>query len=238
MSDFFGIENLIILAIAVAIFLRLRSVLGRRTGNERPPYDPYAAKSSGGEAQSARDNVVTLPRQSPATRAPAAEEVDIDARVGDAARKGTQLYDGLKAVIEADPTFDPKRFTEGASMAYEMIVTAFANADRGTLTPLLSAEVMEGFESAISQREAEGQTMSTTLIGIEKIAITDATQKDTVARITTRIDSQMITATYDKAGELISGDPNKVTDIVDVWTFERDTTSKDPNWTLVATESV
>lgn len=236
MSDFFGIENLIILAIAVAIFLRLRAVLGRRTGNERPPYDPYAAKSTS-ERQTARDNVVTLPRQNGAVRPSGAEPVDIDARLAGVAREGTQLYDGLKAVIEADPSFDPKRFTEGASMAYEMIVTAFANGDRETLQPLLSAEVLEGFETAIGEREAEGQTMSTTLIGIEKIAITDAAQKDKASRVTVRIDSQMITATYDKNGELVAGDPNKVADVVDVWTFERDATSKDPNWTLVATES-
>ncbi|GAB5374016.1 MAG: Tim44/TimA family putative adaptor protein [Acuticoccus sp.] len=236
MSDFFGIENLIILAIAVAIFLRLRSVLGRRTGNERPPYDPYAAKT-GGEGQTARDNVVTLPRQSGQARAPEAEDVDIDARLKGVAREGTQLYDGLKAVIEADPSFDPRRFTDGASMAYEMIVSAFANGDRETLQPLLSGEVLEGFEAAIGAREAEEQTMSTTLIGIEKIAVTDAAQKDEMSRVTVRIDSQMITATYDKSGELITGDPNKVADVVDVWTFERDVTSKDPNWMLVATES-
>lgn len=236
MSDFFGIENLIIIAIAVAIFLRLRSVLGRRTGNERPPYDPYAAQS-GAEGKSARDNVVTLPRQPSPARNTDLAEVDIDARVGDAARKGTQLYDGLKSVIEADPSFEPKRFVEGASMAYEMIVTAFANGDRATLKPLLAPEVFEGFDAAISDREAAGQTMSTTLIGIEKIAITDASQKDGIARVTTRIDSQMITATYAKSGELVGGDPNKVADVVDVWTFERDVNSKDPNWSLVATES-
>ncbi len=236
MSDFFGIENLIIIAIAVAIFLRLRSVLGRRTGNERPPYDPYAAKSAA-EGKAARDNVVALPRQPTPGRSVGAPEIDIDARLGDAARKGTPLYDGLKAVIEADPSFEPKRFTEGASMAYEMIVTAFANGDRDTLKPLLSGEVYEGFEAAIAEREAAEQTMSTTLIGIEKIAFTDASQKDGLARVTVRIDSQMITANYDKAGELISGDPNKVSDVVDVWTFERDVSSKDPNWSLVATES-
>ncbi|MEM7694885.1 MAG: Tim44/TimA family putative adaptor protein [Pseudomonadota bacterium] len=235
MSDIFGIENLIILAIAVAIFFRLRSVLGRRTGQERQPYDPYTAKPNGDAG--ARDNVVSLPT----SNAPPADAdtgpADIEARIKDHAEKETPLYDGLKAVIAADPSFDPRGFTEGASMAYEMIVTAFANGDRDTLQPLLAAEVYEGFEAAIAGREDSGQTMSTTLIGIEKIAITDANVKDDVARVTTRIDSEMITATYDKGGALISGDPNKVVDVVDVWTFERDTRSSDPNWALVATES-
>jgi len=235
MSDFFGIENLIILAIAVAIFLRLRSVLGRRTGSERPPYDPYAPKPADANER-ASDNVVTLPRQ-PSAPAGAAEPVDLDARLKGVAKTGTPLYDGLAAIIAVDPAFEPRTFTDGASMAYEMIVTAFANGERETLRPLLSPEVFEGFDAAIAAREAAAQTMSTTLIGIEKIAITDATLKDSMARVTTRIESQMITANYDKAGELISGDPNKVVDVVDVWTFERDTQSKDPNWALVATES-
>ena len=238
MSDFFGIENLIILGIAVAIFLRLRSVLGRRTGNERPPYDPYAAKQGGeGQRKTGRDNVVTLPRQSSSSRSGSSPAVDVEERIGSAARRGTPLFDGLKAVVEADPSFEPKRFTEGASMAYEMIVSAFANGDRDTLRPLLSAEVFDGFDAAITAREAAGQSMMTTLIGIEKIAITDASLKDSTARVTVRIDSQMITATYDRAGDLLTGDPNKVSDVVDVWSFERDVNSKDPNWSLVATES-
>ncbi|MEM8552085.1 MAG: Tim44/TimA family putative adaptor protein [Pseudomonadota bacterium] len=236
MSDFFGIENLIILAIAVAIFLRLRSVLGRRTGNERPPYDPYARQSNE-NADPGRDNVVSLPRQQAGDGADAQPEPDFDERLKGVAQKDTPLFTALSNIIAADPSFEPKRFTEGASVAYEMIVTAFANGERAQLKPLLSGEVYEGFDSAIAARESSGQTMSTTLIGIDKIEISDAVLKDAHARITLRIESKMITATYNKDSELISGDPNKVIDVVDVWTFERDTNSPDPNWALVATES-
>ncbi|MCF3933659.1 Tim44/TimA family putative adaptor protein [Acuticoccus sp. M5D2P5] len=238
MSDFFDIYNLMILALAVAIFLRLRSVLGRRTGNERPPYDPYAAKS--GEQRSretSRDNVVTLPRQPSAESAGGGAPPDVEARITPVAAKGTPLYDALHDIISADPSFEPKRFLEGASMAYEMVVTAFATGDRDTLRPLLSPEVFDGFDAAITERERSGQSMSTTLIGIEKIAISDASLKGDAVRVTVRIESEMITATYDKAGELVDGDPNKVVDVVDVWTFERRVTSPDPNWALVATES-
>ncbi|MEM8663841.1 MAG: Tim44/TimA family putative adaptor protein [Pseudomonadota bacterium] len=238
MGDLFGIENLIILGIAVAIFLRLRSVLGRRTGNERQPYDPYTAKPSAEAPREATpDNVVSLPRQSTGTRGASGDAVDIDERLKGVAKKGTPLFDDLSEIIEADASFEPKRFVEGASMAYEMIVTSFANGERDTLRPLLSAEVFEGFDAAIAAREEAGQTMSTTLIGIERIAITDAALRDGAARVTTRIESQMITATFDKSGELSSGDPNKVSDVVDVWTFERNISASDPNWTLVATES-
>lgn len=234
MSDFFDITNLMILAIAVAIFLRLRSVLGRRTGNERQPYDPFATEQG---RESARDNVVSLPRANGSNGEAAATTAEVETRLEAVAKKGTPLFDWLHAIVEADPSFDPKTFVSGASMAYEMIVTAFANGDRVTLKPLLSSDVMEGFDAAIGAREAAGQTMSTTLIGIEKLAITDAILKNNQARVTVRVDSQMITATYDKDGTLVDGDPNKVVDVVDVWTFERDVTSGDPNWMLVATES-
>ncbi|WP_420394274.1 Tim44/TimA family putative adaptor protein [Acuticoccus sp.] len=236
MSEFFDIYNLMILALAVAIFLRLRSVLGRRTGNERRPYDPYAARS-GNDGQRSADNVLTLPRQTPAERASGGVPADVEQRLTPVAAKGTPLYEALHEIVAADPSFEPKQFLSGAQMAYEMIVTAFANGDRDTLAPLLSPEVLDGFGAAIAAREEAGQTMSTTLIGIDKIAITDASLKGHIARVTTRIDSQMISATYDKDSALIDGDPNKVTDVVDVWTFERRTDADSPNWVLVATES-
>lgn len=238
MSEFFDIYNLMILALAVAIFLRLRSVLGRRTGNERPPYDPYAARSGQeGSRDNMRDNVVSLPRQTSAERGAGGAPEDAQERIEPHARKGTPLYDALHAIMSADPSFDPKSFLNGAGMAYEMIVTAFANGDRDTLRPLLSPEVFDGFDAAITARNEAGHTMSTTLIGIDKIAISDASLRGDLARVTVRVESQMITATYDRAGELVDGDPNKVVDVVDIWTFERRVASDDPNWALVATEA-
>ncbi|RAI03389.1 calcium-binding protein [Acuticoccus sediminis] len=235
MSEFFDIYNLMILALAIAIFLRLRSVLGRRTGNERPPYDPYTARS--GNESRGNDNVVSLPRQGANAQAGGPEPSVVEERLKPVATKDTPLYNALKEIVVADPSFEPKQFLNGAQMAYEMIVTAFAGGDRDTLRPLLSEEVMEGFSAAISDREAHGQSMSTTLIGIDKMSITDASLKAKVARVTTRIDSQMISATYDRDGNLVDGDPNKVADVVDVWTFERRVDVDNPNWTLVATES-
>ena len=235
MSEFFDIYNLMILALAVAIFLRLRSVLGRRTGNERPPYDPYTARS-GNEARG-NDNVVSLPRQPSQAKSGDPEPGLVEERLKPVATKDTPLYNSLRDIVVADPSFEPQRFLGGAQMAYEMIITAFAQGDRETLRPLLSEEVMEGFSAAIADREAKGQSMSTTLIGIDKMAFTDASLKGKIARVTTRIDSQMISATYDKDGNLIDGDPNKVAHVVDVWTFERPVDANNPNWTLVATES-
>src|SRR5262249_55876581 len=152
--------------------------------------------------------------------------------------EGSSLSDALKAVVAADKTFDPDQFLAGARAAYEMILTAFAEGDRRALRQLLSREVYDGFVAAISDREKKEQTIDFTFVGIDKAEITDAALKGGTAQITVRFLSHLISATKDKAGAVVEGDPTHVADVTDLWTFARDTTSRDPNWKLVATESV
>ena len=122
-------------------------------------------------------------------------------------------------------------------MAYEMIVTAFADGDRMSLKNLLPKEVYDGFVAAIAEREKRGEVVKSTFVGTEKIDITHASIRDSEEQITLRIISQLISATYDKDGALIDGDPEAVSEVDDIWTFARDIRSRDPNWKLIATES-
>ncbi|MCY1307936.1 Tim44-like domain protein [compost metagenome] len=122
-------------------------------------------------------------------------------------------------------------------MAYEMIVMAFADGDRKTLKNLLSREVYEGFDAAITDRERKGEVVKSTFVGIDKADIIHAEVKDSEENITVRIVSQLISATYDKQGGLIDGDAESVAEVNDLWTFARDIRSRDPNWKLIATES-
>jgi predicted lipid-binding transport protein (Tim44 family) len=122
-------------------------------------------------------------------------------------------------------------------MAYEMIVMAFADGDRKTLKNLLSKEVYDGFNAAITERESRGEVVKSTFVGTEKIDITHASIRDSEEQITLRIISQLISATYDKEGKLIDGDAENVSEVDDIWTFSRDIRSRDPNWKLIATES-
>ena len=133
--------------------------------------------------------------------------------------------------------FDPDAFLKGARSAYEMIVMAFAEGDRRSLKNLLSKEVYDGFNAAISEREAKGETVRANFVGIEKAEITEAEVEKTEARITLRIVSQMISATYGRDGEVVEGDPEEIAEIRDLWTFARDTKARDPNWKLIATAS-
>ncbi|MCF1474102.1 Tim44 domain-containing protein [Agrobacterium vitis] len=223
--------TLFFLVAAVLIFWQLRSVLGRRTGNEKPPKDPFAGRPDAASPAAEDARVVTLPRRDEADGEERQTAIDAYAPVG------TPLNQQLRQVVEVDPSFVPKEFLNGARMAYEMIVTAFAAGDRKSLKDLLSREVYDGFDAAITEREQRGEVMKSTFVGIDKAEITSAEVRDQEVQITVRLVSQLISATYDSQGAVIEGDAESVGDVNDIWTFARDTRSRDPNWKLIATES-
>jgi predicted lipid-binding transport protein (Tim44 family) len=232
----FDIYTIIFLALAVFIFLRLRSVLGQRTGRERPPYDPYSARDAVRGATN--DNIVTLPGRNAADAAQKpAETAEPAERWKGIAEPGSTVAAGLDTIAREDKAFDVKHFVTGARAAYEMIVLAYAEGDRRTLKNLLSREVYEGFETAIRERESKGETVETRFVAIDKSDITAAELRGRMAQITLRFVSQLISVTRDKSEKVIEGNPERVTDVTDVWTFAHDLSSRDPNWKLVATEA-
>jgi predicted lipid-binding transport protein (Tim44 family) len=231
-----NIWTIIFLALAVFIFLRLRSVLGRRTGRERPPYDPYSARDA--VRSPAADKVVTLPTRPaettprPVELAPAPGE-----RWKDVAESGSAAAAGLDAIVAADPGFDIKHFIIGARTAYEMVVTAFAAGDRRQLRTLLSREVFDGFDAHITARERRGETLETKFVSIDASTVGAAELRGRNAQITVRFVSKLVSVTRDRSGAVIDGNAEKVTDVTDVWTFARDVSSHDPNWKVAATEA-
>lgn len=236
------IYTIIFLALAVFIFARLRSVLGQRTGRERPPYNPFARSDT--TKPVAADNVVQLAgktsegktsENSPERAAEiAAAKPDRWAGIAEA---DTPIAAGLDAIVKADPAFNAGQFLTGAKTAYEMIVTAFAEGDRKTLKNLLARDVFDNFANAIGERESRGETVETRFVAIEKTDITQAEVKADTMQITVRFLSQIVTATKNKAGEPVEGSPNGMTDVTDVWTFARSAGANDPNWKLIATDS-
>jgi predicted lipid-binding transport protein (Tim44 family) len=233
----FDIYTIIFLALAVFIFLRLRSVLGQRTGRERPPYDPYSTRDA--VRSPARDKVVALPPRAaepPPVRPVEAPPASTDRWKG-VAESGSSVAAGLDAVAAADPGFDVKHFITGARTAYEMIVTAFAEGDRRQLRSLLSREVFDGFDAALGEREGRGETVETRFVSIDGSTITGAELRGRTAQITIRFVSKLISVTRDRSGNVTEGDAEKITDVTDVWTFARDVSSRDPNWKVAATEA-
>ncbi|NVK34205.1 MAG: Tim44 domain-containing protein [Rhodobacteraceae bacterium] len=243
MNEIFDVYNLILIGLAVFILFKLRSVLGKRTGNERPPFDPYSKPEKSDEKPSAPvntdaqsgDNVIPLPGQ----EVPQSKDdgSDKDGAIDTVAPTGSALNEALRQILSVDRSFEPGPFVEGARSAYEMIVTAFADGDRKTLKSLLAKDVYEGFVSAIDEREKRGETVETTFVGIDKAEIVEAALKDGQAQVTVKIQSQLISATKDKDGEVVDGDLSKIDEVVDIWTFARDINSRDPNWKLIGTEA-
>ena len=227
------IYTIIFLALAVFIFIRLRNVLGQRTGEERPPFDRAAR-----DALPPEGNVVPMPGGPIDQAAPApAADVSPAERWKGITEPGTPLAAGLDAVVEQDSSFDPRHFITGAKGAYEMIVLAFANGDRRSLKDLLSSEVFDSFDAVIKDREKNEQKTETRFVSIDKAELVGAELRDRTAQLTIRFVSQMISATRDKTGNIVDGSADTVADITDIWTFARDITSRDPNWKLVGTGS-
>lgn len=230
----FGTIFFIVLA-AIVLF-QLRSVLGRRTGNERPPFDPYSRRERQPDEAAPNDNVVTLPHRRLPSDGEVAARPTYEA-IDKVATPGTPLNAELRRIRDADPNFEPTEFLDGAKLAYEMIVTAFADGDRKILKNLLSTEVYQGFEQAITDREERGERMQSSFVGIDDATIVSAEQRDREALVTVRIVAQLISAVLKPDGEIVEGDPEAVVEVKDVWTFSRDTRSRDPNWKLAGTES-
>lgn len=237
MDEFFDIPTLIVIGLAIVVLFRLRQVLGTRTGRERTPLQRQreAAQVKAGE-----ENVVQMrPRPAPETdedQARAARK--LEAEITQFAHGDDKVAAGLKAIADADAGFSPKSFMEGAKSAYEMIVTAFAAGDRQTLKNLLEKDVYDGFERVIKDREAAGQKVDFTFVGLPKIEISDAELDKRAANVTIRFHAEVVSATRDKDGNLLEGNADQVTNIADEWTFARNPKSRDPNWKLVATSQL
>jgi predicted lipid-binding transport protein (Tim44 family) len=212
--------------VAGFLILRLRSVLGRRTGNESherwtPRLPPRGGPAAPGPAERAPADKVTVLTPRPAPAAAAAGAAPLDA--------------ALAQIRQADPGFEPGRFLEGARGAFDMIVSAYAQGDTSTLRPLLANDVYDNFAAAIKGRHDAKQTLETTLIGIKSVDLLEARMEGRSAFVTVKFVSEQVNVTRNAGGEIVDGDPNHVATVTDVWTFARNTRSSDPNWALVQT---
>ena len=209
--------------VAAFLVLRLRSVLGRRTGQE-PRHDPVLRRAEA-PGEKIGDKVVTLGNRNPAPQ-PTVSAPPADAVAAD-----------LERIRSADPGFDPSQFLEGARAAFELIVGAFAAGDTARLRPLLSDDVYTPFAAAIAERAAAGETLETRIIGLTRLDITEAGLTGRLARVTVKFVSDQINVLRAHVGSVVDGDPDHAVEKTDFWSFARDARSTDPNWVLVATAS-
>ena len=221
------LDIILLAAVAGFIFLRLRSVLGRRMGHEQTPPEertqkPVEDHKASDEDMSAEDNVVALESKT--------------GKVSDSPFEGLELTRVLNQIRQLDKNFDQTTFSGGAQAAYEAIVVAFAKGDRATLKELLADDVYNNFDRSIQDREDQEYVMSTDIVAIQSANIIDATLVAKEAEITVRFEAEMISMTKDEDGVVVSGDPQPHT-VNELWTFARNLKSRNPNWLLITTRS-
>ena len=225
MGDFQYFDIILFAMIAGFLVLRLRSVLGRRTGNERRR-DLFAQRPAPVSDKLAAD------------KAPTPDSADKVVPLAPAsANTADTMAEGINRIRRADPGFDPSQFLDGARIAFEMIVTAFAKADKAALRPLLSDEVYRPFAQTIDERVTAKETVETRDLKLGDAEIVEADLAGRVARVTVKLISHQVTVTRAMDGSIVDGDPDHPVEKTDYWTFARDTRSTDPNWLLVATSS-
>ena len=194
MSYSFEYIDIILLAmIAGFIFLRLRGILGKKTGFEE-------------------DISTSFPHEFP------------------------QKIPEKKLDADSFNDEEKKEFLKGANIAYETIITSFANGDLKKIKYLLGDKVYEQFNDAIKDRNSKGHTSETTFIGINSSEVKDHKQNQNMLEVTVDFVSEIISSIKDKEKKLISGNPDKIKKVYDTWKFSRDTNSKNPNWLLVETQ--
>lgn len=235
--------TLLLLVLAVGVYFKLRSVLGRRTDDEDASrIERYKSQRSAQPQNTAgNEKVVSLPRrdrEEPRTETMVKEShADRDLRMTKFAGGNSAVASGLIEIARADPAFDPTEFMKGARAAYEMIVMAFAEGNRKLLGDLLSPEVFQGFASAIADRETRKQSIEQSFVGITAADLVEADLKGSTAQVTVKFVSELISATRSATGDVVSGDPKRIKEVTDIWTFAREPSANNPNWRLVATQA-
>jgi predicted lipid-binding transport protein (Tim44 family) len=212
----FPIDLVLFGMIAAFLVLRLRSILGRRTGFERTTQAFRPATEPSGPIIDARAE--------PATPARAVPE------------PASALGQTLGRMQAIDHGFTPASFLDGAEKAFRLIVAAFADGKRDTLRPLLGTDIFAAFDSAITAREAAHETQKTEIRAITSATIETATLTGSVAAIEVRFVSDQVSHVTGADGQFSSGS-EAVTELDDRWTFERDLTQRDPTWRLVSARS-
>jgi predicted lipid-binding transport protein (Tim44 family) len=222
MSDQIDLTTIVFALVAAFVVWKMRAILGSR--NQSTIGSPPRVESSS-----------TTTKIEPDANSDTTSSGE-HARWMPFAKFGSEMWQRLDEISRIDPTFNPREFIDGAKLAYEFILRSFSTGDIAALTPLLEKEVFESFSAAISDRRKNGTQLETTLVSLDRSEIQEINIEEKVAQIVVRFESKIITVTKDESGIIVEGSQGKVADVVDVWTFQRDLNSSDPNWRLISTE--
>lgn len=213
------LQLLVLAGIALFLVIRLKNVLGTRTGFEKPP----APLPGGAQSDVVRDFEVI--------------EGGPDRDITDHVDDGTDDAKALAAMKLAEPGFNVTEFVAGARQAYEMILMAFESGDLSGVQGFLSEDVYDAFLEVIADREDKGLTIDANFIGVRETSLESAEfdRATDEAMLTIKFVGELTSVVRDAEGEIVEGNPNEIKKQRDVWTFSRIMGSDDPNWKLAAT---
>ena len=203
------IDILIFAVIAVLLVLRLRSVLGQKTGYEDSARGKESAEKFGQQPVPIRSDSKAV----------------------------TNDGQGMDVLRRADPSFSETQFLDGAKAAFGMILSAYAEGDLAQLKRLLSYDLLQSFTQSIHQRVSDREALAIKIEDISHVSILDVQVAENIASITVDFHSVQTRTITDEGGNVIEDEGTGKLDLVDIWTFERDLTLADPNWKLAETES-
>lgn len=212
--------------LAAFVVVRLGRVLGRRPGGSRRDSSDLLRRGS----RRHEDNVVALPDHAVQDEVVGIEAVSTDPD------ETLPVAAGIAEIRLQSPGFELRQFLSGARAAYEMVVNAFAAGDRDLLKRLLTREVLDNFTGAIEERQGRGESLETTVVGVDTAEVVDARMAGRLAEVTVKFVSQIVNVVRDRDGNEV-GDDAGVKQVIDIWTFVRDVRSADPNWALAETRS-
>jgi predicted lipid-binding transport protein (Tim44 family) len=225
MTDEIPYADIVILAlIAGFILLRLRSVLGQRNENDKPDF--FQPRSS---VEQSKEPIIQLSEKTIKSR----PRVDVDPYA--ASLSSGSVLQGINDIKDKEPLFSASTFMEGAKMAFEMVFDAFVKGDKQTLANLLSSEIYSQFASDIDDRDKQETRQETTLLSVKATEIKRVKLERNTAQIAVAFESEQVTLERSSNGDIVAGDPSDIHHVNDEWVFERDVTSKNPNWKIIET---
>jgi len=214
MNDGFAFFDIIIFAmLAIYLVFQLRRALGRKTGMEKPPTNEFTEEK---EPTSQHENIIPL---------------------HDGSQEQMVSESGIARLRKLDTSFNEKEFISGSRSAFSWIVSAFADGDSVKLEPLLGPKLFKSFEQAIQERVAAGEKLETNIVSIKSAQIDEVSVDGNTATVTVEFISDQIKVVRDSEENIIDGDPDIIESLTDLWTFNRDVTSPNPNWILTRTET-
>jgi predicted lipid-binding transport protein (Tim44 family) len=220
-------DLLLYIVIAAVLIVWLRNTLGTRHGDERQRPNPLSEVDvSNSSEQRGRLVDMTDTSGTPDPGISPFEGIDMADK---------SVEEGLKQVMRADRSFDPHRFIAGAREAFPLIVESFSEGDTDTLQDLLAPNVYKAFADVIDTRRLAGETVKTEIHSVRRVEIADARVVDRLVLIKVRFTAQETCVIRNREGVITSGNPDRITEMTDVWTFGRDVRSKDPTWLLYET---